>query len=185
MNETKAIALCLKHRDTVGFEFLVRSYRRQALRHARGWMGNAEDAADACQDAFRKAFQAMPSLTSLERFYPWFYTILRNHCLNLLSRRKTAVAGQERWKIERTMEDSRPPSLDLEKEEEEAAVHAALARLKTDFREILVLKYFSEYSYEQISEVLGISRGTVMSRLFYARKAFKGEIEKERMESNG
>ncbi|EDY82127.1 RNA polymerase sigma factor, sigma-70 family [Verrucomicrobiia bacterium DG1235] len=177
MNETKAIKLCLDRRDAAGFEYLVKHYRQQAMRHAWGWMGNREDAADACQDAFRKAFQAMPRLAELERFYPWFYSILRNHCLNLLSRKRTAVRGAEQLKVEEALQDSIAPQQSLERAEEEAEVHAALGRLKTEFREILVLKYFSEYSYEEISQVVGISRGTVMSRLYYARKAFKRELE--------
>jgi DNA-directed RNA polymerase specialized sigma24 family protein len=56
MNETKAIDLCIQHRNTVGFEFLVENYRSQAYAHAFGFMGNWEDAADACQDAFRNYF---------------------------------------------------------------------------------------------------------------------------------
>ncbi len=57
MNEAKAINLCIKHRDPIGFEYLVKKYRREALFHARIFLGNDEDAADACQESFVKAFK--------------------------------------------------------------------------------------------------------------------------------
>lgn len=178
MNETKAIALCLKHRDPAGFSFLVGLFSEQAYRHAFGFLGNAEDAKDACQDAFQKAFAAMPRLERLERFYPWYYSILRNHCFNVLSRKRTAMSKEPAVAFEASVADrSEHPSKALERDEDAESVHETLGRLKPEFREILVLKYFSEYSYEQISETLGISRGTVMSRLYYARHAFKAAIE--------
>jgi len=90
IDEDHAIRLCLKDRDPRGFEFLVAKYRREAYYHAMALLGNSEDAADACQECFARAFTASSRLSRLDRFYPWFYRILRNHCLNVLSRRKTA-----------------------------------------------------------------------------------------------
>ncbi len=72
MNEAQAIRLCLRHRDPVGFEFLVKNYRREAFFHAFALMGNQEDAADVCQESFRRAFTAIPKLVGLDQFYPWF-----------------------------------------------------------------------------------------------------------------
>jgi DNA-directed RNA polymerase specialized sigma24 family protein len=62
MDEQRAIQLCVKHRDPVGFEFLVQKYRREAFFHAFALMGNQEDALDACQDSFAKAFTTIPGL---------------------------------------------------------------------------------------------------------------------------
>jgi RNA polymerase sigma factor (sigma-70 family) len=90
MNETKAVKMCLKERDPIGFEFLVEQYKREAYYHALSFTNNKEDAADACQDAFRKAFAAMPRLASQDNFYPWFYRILKNHCINMSARKRTA-----------------------------------------------------------------------------------------------
>ena len=90
MDEQRAIQLCVQHRDPVGFEFLVQKYRREAFCHAFALLGNQEDALDACQDSFAKAFTAIPGLLKLPRFYPWFYCILRHRCLNLLARRQTS-----------------------------------------------------------------------------------------------
>ncbi|MDQ8203004.1 RNA polymerase sigma factor [Pelagicoccus sp. SDUM812003] len=186
MNESKAIDLCLRRRDPAGFNYLVEHFREQAFRHAYGFMGNREDAKDACQDAFRKAFVAMPKLKELERFYPWFYSILRNQCLNTLCRRKTALS--KRSEVERQMTErgsGRLPSGAMEQEEDAAMVRTVLESLKPEFREILILKYFSEYSYEEIATTLGICRGTVMSRLYYARSAFRDALDKQELKENG
>lgn len=177
MNESKAIQLCLRHRDPAGFEFLVRQFRREAHYHAYALLGNEADAADACQESFSRAFAAMPRLTSLDRFYPWFYRILRNQCLNVLDRRHTreryAASQGQQSKEAVAQRDDQDPSRHLEAEEERQRVWADLQKLKPKHREVLTLKYIHEFSYNDISETLDIPRGTVMSRLYEARAAFR------------
>jgi RNA polymerase sigma-70 factor (ECF subfamily) len=178
MTETTALRLCLKDRDPRGFEFLVKKYRREAFFHAQSILGNSEDAADACQESFARAFMAIPRLQELDHFYPWFYRILRNYCLNMISKRKSVikyrkVKGREGYPL-----DHATPSVLLEKKEEQILVWNVLQKLKPENREILVLKYIQDRRYDEISEMLGIPRGTVMSRLYYARKAFREEYLK-------
>ena len=174
MNESYAIKLCLKHRDPAGFEFLVKKYRREAYFHARTILGNTEDAADACQESFTKAFIAIPKLTQLDAFYPWFYRILRNCCLNMIRKKKSAdkYHTEERHHM-RLADNKANPSATLEKKEDQRFIREILKQLSPEFREILVMKYLQDLCYAEISEYLGIPRGTVMSRLYYARKAFR------------
>ena len=124
MNEQRAIQLCVKHRDPAGFEFLVRQYRREAFSHAIALLGNQDDALDACQDSFAKAFAAIPGLRELPRFYPWFYCILRNRCLNLLERRQTSdrYRETERHAAAQAMDTTNPRHL-LEQREQQQRVH--------------------------------------------------------------
>lgn len=178
MTESNAIKLCLKHRDPAGFEFLVRQFRREAFYHAHALLGNEDDAADACQDAFSRAFAAMPRLKNLDHFYPWFYRILRNRCLNLLDRQRTRdrYAHDQKEEAETTDKSdpqSANPRMELEATEERERVWAKLSELKPKHREILTLKYIHEFRYDQIAETLDIPRGTVMSRLYEARAAFR------------
>lgn len=176
MNEAQAIRLCLRHRDPAGFEFLVNKYRREAFFHSLSLMGNREDAADACQESFRRAFMAIPKLTDLDQFYPWFYRILRNCCLNMLSRRKTILDyARENSSNAPVADTAADPAAILVKQEEQQIVWQTLNRLDPGSREILCLKYIQGKSYEEISRILQIPRGTVMSRLFHARKAFRRE----------
>ena len=170
MDERRAIELCIAHRDPIGFEYLMRKYQREAYMHALALVGNPDDAAEACQESFASAFASLPRLSELTAFYPWFYRVLRNRCLNMLSRRGTAAAflalGESE---ERLVAD---PESNLRKQQEQAEVWRALASLKVEFREILALKYMRGYDYKALANILGVPRGTVMSRLYHARKAF-------------
>jgi RNA polymerase sigma-70 factor (ECF subfamily) len=178
MNESRALLLCTKYKDPLGFEFLVRKYEREAFMHAAALLGNREDAADACQECFGKAFASISRLTSLDAFYPWFYRILRNHCLNALSRRKTAAdyARAERLSGTRLAEGADEI---VGKKEEAAKVWRALESLKPEFREILALKFIRGHDYATLSALIGIPRGTVMSRLYHARKAFQAAYSRQ------
>lgn len=173
MTEESAIELCIKQRDATGFEHLVNRYRREAMGHALGIMGNPDDALEMCQESFKRAFLAMPKLQSLEQFYPWFYSILRNCCFNALARKKTTYKHAEKLKID--AEFSKPaqaPYANIEKEEAHAQVWDVLQGMSPEHREILSMKYFKEMKYEEIAQILNIPRGTVMSRLYCARKGF-------------
>ncbi|MBN2449184.1 MAG: RNA polymerase sigma factor [Lentisphaeria bacterium] len=178
MNEKYAIALCVRHRDPAGFEFLVRQYRREAFCHAVALLGNVQDAEDACQECFARAYRALPGLPGLERFYPWFYRILRNHCLNALERRGTQE--RNRSEVERRCAPAAipRPQADLDRDERQGQIWAALDRIEAEQREILVLKYLDGLTYRDIALRLGIPRGTVMSRLYHARRAFRREFRR-------
>lgn len=177
MDERYAIKLCLTHRDPIGFEFLYKKYRKIAYFHAISILGNPEDAVDACQESFARAYSAILSLRRLDAFYPWFYRVLRNCCLNMISRKKTSARYIQDTPEEEGVNPSHPGIL-LEQREEQLTVWHALEALTPEFREILIMKYVEGCSYEQISERLDIPRGTVMSRLYHARKAFRDRYTK-------
>lgn len=174
MDEQRAIELCVKHRDPVGFEFLVQQHRREAFFHAYTLLGNQDDALDACQDAFARAFSAITQVRELPRFYPWFYCILRNHCLNLLARRHTSDRYRESQQSDpmRGVDGQHPASL-IEAREEKQQVWRAMETLDPGHREILAMKYVQGHRYDDITGLLGIPRGTVMSRLYHARLALR------------
>ena len=174
MQESYAIALCIKQADPRGFEYLVNKYKREAFFHARMFLGNDDDLADAWQESFAKAFAAIRRIPVLDQFYPWFYRILKNTCLNMLSRRSTSQRYIQAKRNEKTVCcDIETPAFIVEKDEEQAKVWQILQQLKDESREILVLKYIQGLDYAEISQRLSIPRGTVMSRLYYARKVFK------------
>ncbi|MEN8154189.1 MAG: sigma-70 family RNA polymerase sigma factor [Acidobacteriota bacterium] len=181
MNEKRAIELCLHHRDPIGFEYLAKRFASEAYYHAYSFTGNYEDAADICQESFTKAFIAFPKLEKLEKFYPWFYMILRNSCLNFLRKKKNTL---EREPNGSDLITDLTPEANMEKEEKNAEIKEIIFSLKPEFREILLMKYSDNKNYNQISGLLGIPRGTVMSRLYNARKAFKELYQKKKEEKN-
>jgi RNA polymerase sigma-70 factor (ECF subfamily) len=175
-NEQEIIA-GWKRGDKRAFEALVRRYMTDAFMVAFGFVGNAEDARDLSQEAFIKAYRARARFDESRPFYPWLYRILKNHCLNFVqrNRRNLSIDAED---FHREIVCSRPTPLDnVETEERKQIVHAAIARLSDDHREIIVLKTFKELSYKEIADVLEVPVGTVMSRLFYARQALRALIE--------
>jgi len=176
MDDLRAIEKC-QNGDREAFRFLVESYQRQAVRHAVAILGSAEDAPDAVQEAFLDAYQALPHFDKTRRFYPWFYVLLRHRCFKITARRR------ETENLEET--EILAPQAGVSREDRLALESALLALTKED-REIIALKYLDGLSYQEIADFLKIPRGTVMSRLFHARKALQakltGKFHGERLE---
>jgi len=168
MDDSTAIQKC-KAGETEAFGHLVRRYQSEAIGHAVAILGSLEDALDAVQDAFLDAYQAMGKFDVSRRFYPWLYTILRNRCFEMLaSRRKQAATTADVEILARAAKDSCGVA--------ESVVDRALRELSAEDRELLTLKHLDGLSYNELAERLGIPAGTVMSRLYYARKRFREKV---------
>lgn len=166
MDDATAIESCLKGEQDA-YRHLVERYQKQAVAHAVSILGNREDALDAAQEAFIDAFRALKQFDQERRFYPWFYVLLRNRCYKITARRR------ETENIEDT--EIIAPREGLPAEERFALEKALLALSKED-REIITLKYLDGLAYEELAVRLQIPRGTVMSRLFYARKQLQAKL---------
>ena len=165
--------------DARFYEPLVRAYEPAGMRIALGMMGNADDARDALQEAFVKAWNALPRFDLKRPFGPWFYQILRNHCRDLLRSRTS------RFRVEVIDEsvDQRPDDAEASPERHRERSAAAetlwrgLERIGADHREVLVLKEIEGLRYPEIASILDIPEGTVASRLFHARRALRAALE--------
>ena len=169
MDDSTAIQKC-KAGETEAFSHLVRRYQPEAIGHAVAILGSLDDALDAVQDAFLDAYQAVGRFDGSQRFYPWLYTILRNRCFKMLvSRQKHAAASADSVEIlAQTAKDSCGIAGSI--------VDRALRELAAEDREMLTLKHLDGLSYKEIAEISGIPVGTVMSRLYYARKRFREKV---------
>jgi RNA polymerase sigma-70 factor (ECF subfamily) len=175
-----------KNGDREAFAQIVQFYMADAYMTALGLVGNEEDAKDLSQDAFLKVFESRKSFDAEKPFYPWFYRILKNHCINYIRRfikRRTGLCYPDQPDSERFASELPTPFEKLEQKERRKILRAAVNGLSFDHREIIILKNFQGYSYKEIAEILQIPVGTVMSRLYYARKMLK-ELIKE-IEQNG
>jgi len=150
--------------DNEAFRFLVERYQKQALGHAAAIVGSRSEAQDAAQEAFIDAYNALNRFDRTRRFYPWFYVLLRNRCFKMLAARRPAE------NIDNIDILAERPGV---APEERIALERALRNMKTDEREIVTLKYLDGLSYKEIGEYLEIPVGTVMSRLFNARRSLK------------
>jgi RNA polymerase sigma-70 factor (ECF subfamily) len=165
-----------KEGSVEAFEEIVRACMRRAYAVAVGILGNSEDARDLSQEAFMAAHRARATFDIERPFFPWFYRILRNRCLNFLRKK----SGRREVSIDILIERpgrTESPEKGMIKKERAEALWSAIQELTPEHREIIVLRSFQELSYREISETLGISEGTVMSRLYYARRSLYGKLK--------
>jgi len=150
---------------------LVDKYKRKAYYLALGMVGNKDEAYDISQEAFIRVFKSARRFDVSQRFFPWFYAILANLCKDTLQRR------EKRESKEIDIDDAtfllveeRNPETKFIRQEEAACLRKAIMQLDFEDREIIMLKHFRDLSYDEIAKLLKIPKGTVMSRLYYARK---------------
>lgn len=158
------------------FELFVRKYMKEAYFIALGLVGNREDAMDLSQEAFVRAYRNIKQLEPQRRFFPWFYQILKNLCFSHLRkrrRRQTSSLDATDCPEVGTVDDSFEPEVIADRNETKKAVWKAIARLDDKHREVIILRHFRNLSYEQMAEALFCNKGTVTSRLYYARKRLK------------
>lgn len=160
------------------FHDLTESLMKPAYFHALAIVGNHEDAVDISQETFIRVWKNRKKMDPDRPFYPWFYTILKRLCLNSsrdrLRRKESVLSELPDW-IE--FKSNSNPGDDIIRSEEKNLIREALSVMKPDDREIIVLKDLQDYSYREIAEMLAIPAGTVMSRLYTARRKLKSNME--------
>jgi len=134
-------------------------------------LGNYEDALDATQNAFIRAYEGLDTFDPERRFFSWIYRIAVNECLNARRARRPDDPLPEQ--MEAPPADG--PFDGVERAERSGAIDAALVRLSEDHRLVVVLRHFADLSYSEMSEAIGVPEKTVKSRLFEARQRL-GEL---------
>jgi len=143
----------------------------RAAAYARARLGNREDAEDAVQQAALQAWAGFRQYDPARPFAGWWFTILRNCCMDLLRRRRAAAHTD--------IEGVDLPRLEPDEPFDWQVLETAIRSLSPAHQEILRLRYFGELSYDALADALDIPRGTVMSRLHHARKALASRLAGE------
>lgn len=177
IEDNEAILAC-QAGDTEMYKVLVDRYKTRAYYAALMYTHNRDDALDLSQEAFYRAYRALARFDTSRNFYTWFYRILKNLCINFVTRKRThnQFSADAENAPDLISSDANPEEV-LEQNEQSALLWKALNRLKEKDREIIILKEFQEMAYREMAEVLDIPEGSVMSRLFYARKRLLRELE--------
>ncbi|NNL22699.1 MAG: sigma-70 family RNA polymerase sigma factor [Ignavibacteriaceae bacterium] len=151
------------------FEMLVKQNMKQAYFTALGFVGSHDAALDLSQEAFIRAYKNFSKFDKKRKFFTWYYKILKNLCLNFI---RDKTHKRENHFLEFDNETLRSDNLSekIENSELISIMEQAIEGLDGDEREIIILREFEGHSYKEISEILNIPIGTVMSKLFYARK---------------
>ena len=160
------------NRDSFGI--IVDRYRSQALRIAASIVGDIELARDLTQDAFIKAYRSLGTFDLNAPFTPWFYQILRNVCLDNIRKRTRFSKMLDRFK--KRVDTHGDLMAEIQRDDLAMMVRTTIQSLKPKDREILELKHYAGLNYDEISAALKIPKGTVMSRLYYARLALKEKL---------
>ncbi len=163
-SEREILELVKKGRKEA-YQEIVSRYMKTAYYIALGFVHNQQDALDISQEAFIKAFRRIKSFDEEKPFFPWFYKLMKNLCIDHLKRtsrmREIPIDGIQ--------------VLDEEKEDREMkkALWKGIEELSFEQREVIILRYFREFSYQEIAEIIDKPIGTVMSSLYYAKKRLK------------
>ncbi len=168
--------------DAGAFEKLVRDNQRNVYSLAFKLTGSEQDALDASQDAFLKAYQNLKSFRGEARLSVWLYRLTYNASMDIIkkSRRGTLVpmpTDEEGAEME-LPDDAPTPDEQAERREDLAAVREAVLALDEEKRKILIMREYREMSYSDIAASLGIEEGTVKSRLARARMALAENLKK-------
>ena len=165
-----------KHSSTTeeSFQQRIEPLLACAAAYAYAIVHHREDAEDVLQEAALKGFRAFDSYDPARPFKGWWFTIIRNCCRDLLRGKRTRGPSIAIEQSELAI--SRKSHVDQQDE-----MQFALGKLSDTHREILELRYFGDCSYREIAAVLSIPEGTVMSRLYVARRALAA-IYKRRVE---
>lgn len=183
--EATQLMHAVKRGDRAAFDLLVERTRTRAYHLAHALVGSRDDAMELAQEAFLKIYRSRDTYKEGEPFLPWFQRVVRNTCFSFLRSKGRLRArsvsghapgadeGEADYEIE---DDGAAPDGKVLADERAAAFRAAFATLSSRDREILALRHFQECSYKAIAHALAIPEGTVMSRLFHARRRLRDAL---------
>ncbi len=173
----EALVAAAQGEDMAAFEELVARHRDKIYARAFSMMRNEDAAIDLSQEAWVKGWQRLKQFHGEASFVTWMTRIVINLCLDQLRKQKRLRADsiehldEELGGVERQMPIISPnPTEQLEQQELRQRIDRAMAQLSYEHRTVLILHEFEDLEYKEIAKRMGCSIGTVMSRLFYARR---------------
>lgn len=176
-NSDEKLVRAAQKGDMAAFEELVARHRDKIYARAFSMMRNEDEAIDLSQEAWVKGWQRLKQFQGESSFVTWMTRIVINLCLDQLRKQKRHRAEsielmeEESGGVERQMPVvTVNPTEGLERKELRQRIDRALGQLSNEHRTVLILHEFEELEYKEIAKKMGCSIGTVMSRLFYARR---------------
>lgn len=186
--DDKTLVARVQEGDERAFRILFDRYHRRAYAVAYGVVKNKQDAMDIVQDGFVKVHRHIAKFQGTSSFYTWLYRIIMNLSIDHVRRRKNAKGVEYDDRVGREADevagdgtllprilDENPGKTVIRRELLEK-IQAALEELPEYHRAVIVLREIEGLSYEEMSQVLGVPKGTIMSRLFHARKKMQAAL---------
>ena len=169
--------------DKQAFDMLVIKYQGRVMSMVSRLVRDHHEAQDIVQEAFIKAYRALPRFRGDSAFYTWLYRIAMNTAKNYLvsKGRRPAIGGVELDEAEVVgipkLQDIESPERQLLRDELEQVINSAIRKLPDDLRTAITLREFDGLSYEEIAQIMDCPVGTVRSRIFRAREAIDKQIK--------
>src|SRR4051812_4410101 len=184
-DELQLVAKC-QVGDTLAFNELVTRYRQRAFAMIYNMVRNEQDAWDLTQDGFLKAWKSIGRFRGQSSFYTWLYRILMNVTIDAMRRKQ--IEGGTEFDDQVGLQNIAPGAATAPKSEMEPAermsdkeirlrIDEAITKLSPEHRTAIVMREIDGLEYTEIAEQMGCSLGTVMSRLFYARKKLQALLK--------
>jgi RNA polymerase sigma-70 factor (ECF subfamily) len=174
--------------DPEAYRVLVERYERRIYHVVYGMVRSPEDAKDLAQDAFIKAFQNLHRFRLESKFYTWLCRIAMNVAIDHLRKQKhrrhsefdDSRGGSEGAQVVRLHSAKDDPAANVARSQLNKTIMDAVETLPDDQKQVLILRELEDMPYKEIAEVLGIPEGTVMSRLYYARRRLQEMLSEHR-----
>jgi RNA polymerase sigma-70 factor (ECF subfamily) len=161
--------------DEGAFAELVERYQPRLRYYLRKMLFGVSEPDDVLQDLWLDVFRAVARLSDAGAFRAWLYSVARARALKQFRKRRLSFQPLEEQELADVGQGTESFAAD-----EAESVHAALDKLAAAHREVLVLRYIEDMSYEEIAPIVNCGVGTVRSRLHYAKRALRNELDKDR-----
>lgn len=170
--------------DKQAFDLLVRKYQHKLVQLIGRYVSNPADAMDVAQEAFIKAYRALPSFRGDSAFYTWLYRIAINTAKNHLLAQSRRPPGDdidagdaEQFAGDSGLKEYATPERLLLRDEIQATINDAIEALPEDLKTAIILRELEGLSYEEIARAMDCPIGTVRSRIFRAREAIEKRLQ--------
>lgn len=182
--EDRALVAAAKRGEPHSFETLLKKYRKSVYYMLLKMVKNADDAEDLTQEAFAKAFNSIEKFDSKFAFSTWLFRIATNNTIDFIRKKRVQtvsidapVEGDDgsNMRFDVRDEELEPDDIMLKKQRKRY-LHMAIDKLPEKYRVLVELRYFQEFSYEEIADELQIPLGTVKAQLFRARELLNQEL---------
>jgi RNA polymerase sigma-70 factor (ECF subfamily) len=176
MGRLEALLRRCRAGDREALEELIRCWERKLFYYIRRLVADEADAWDVLQQTWARVIKGIHGVRDSEKLVPWLYRVARNTALT----HRASLLARERWVDRRaTVEDIAEDEIQESRWTPEE-VHRGLATVSVHHRDALTLFFLQDLSINEIAGVLGVSEGTVKSRLFYAKRALREALERSR-----
>lgn len=170
-NEEQVWIELAREGDQRAFGLLVQAYQKPVFNLTYRMLGNAQEAEDAAQETFLRAYSSLRQYQSEHKFSTWLFAIANHHCIDRLRKRKVSLVSiEDNPVLENMTGDSPMPERQALMREQSAEMQKLLLELEPDYRLPLILRYWEDLSYEDIASAMNITVAAVKSRLFRARQ---------------